>query len=72
MFQSPLDPQAGWPGCYINGGPSMVLLQLKDSLELSVKRTEFLPGFAFLSRHDIFFLVDVLCISWSKRVFYWK
>ena len=42
MFKTLLDPQAGWPGCYINvrccGGLSMVLLQLKDPLELFVKR----------------------------------
>ena len=41
-FETPLDPQAGWPGRYINvrccGGLSMVLLQLKDPLELFVKR----------------------------------
>ena len=33
-FESPLDPEAGWPGRYINvwccGGLSMVLLPLKD------------------------------------------
>ena len=53
-FESPLDPQAGWPGRYINvrhcGGLSMVLLQLKDPLELFVKSREFLPGSGFLSR----------------------
>ena len=31
------------------GGLSMVLLQLKDPLELFVKRREFLPGSRFLS-----------------------
>ena len=31
----------------------MVLLQLKDPLELIVKRKEVLPGFAFLSRRDM-------------------
>ena len=45
-------PLAGWPGCYTNvrccGGPSMVLLQLKDHLELFVKRREFFPGSGFL------------------------
>ena len=45
-FVSPLDPQAGWPGCYINvrccGELSMVPLQLRDPLELFVKRNEFL------------------------------
>ena len=49
----PLDPQAGWPGRYINvwccGGLSMVLLQLKGPLELFVKSREFLPGYGFLS-----------------------
>ena len=45
-FESPLYPQAGWPGRYINvprcGGLSMVFLQLKDPLELFVKSREFL------------------------------
>ena len=31
----------------------MVLLQLKDPLELFVKSREFLPGSGFLSRHDM-------------------
>ena len=31
----------------------MVLLQLKDKLELSVKRREFLLGSGFLSRRDM-------------------
>ena len=45
MFESPLDPLAGWPGRYINvqhcGGLSMVLLQLKHPLELFVKIGNF-------------------------------
>ena len=52
-----LDPQAGWPGRYINvrrcGGLSMVLPQLKDPLKLFVKSREFLPGYGFLSRCDM-------------------
>ena len=32
---------------------SMVLLQLKDPLELIVKRREFLPGSGFQSRRDM-------------------
>ena len=56
-FESPLDPQAGWPGRYINvrrcGGLSMVLLQLKDPLELFVKSKKFLPCSRFLSRRDM-------------------
>ena len=48
FFKSLLDTQAGWPRCYINvrhcGGLSMALLQLKEPLELFVKRREFLPG----------------------------
>ena len=56
-FESPLDPQAGWPGRYINvrccWRLSMVLLQLKDPLELFVKSREFLPGYRFLSRRDM-------------------
>ena len=43
--------QAGWPGRYIHvqgfGELSMVLLQLKDPLELFVKRMEFLPVSGF-------------------------
>ena len=46
-------PQPGWPGRYINvrhcGVLSMVLLQLKDPLELFAKRKEFLPGYGVLS-----------------------
>ena len=49
--------EAGWPGRYINVrrcvGLSMVLLQLKDPLELFVKSSEFLPGPGFLSRRDM-------------------
>ena len=56
-FESPLDPQAGWPGRYINvrhcRGLPMVLLQQKDPLELLVKSREFLPGSGFLSRRDM-------------------
>ena len=52
MFESPLDPQADWPGRYINvrcGGLSMVLLQLKDPLELLVKSSigNFFPVLGF-------------------------
>ena len=40
-LESPLDPQAGWYGCYINvrccGGRSNVLLILKDPLKLFMK-----------------------------------
>ena len=54
--ESPLDPQEGLPGRYINvrhcGGLSIVLLQLKDPLELFVKSL-FIPGSGFLSRRDI-------------------
>ena len=56
-FDSPLDPQAGWPGRYINvrrcRGLSMVLMQLTDPLELFVKSREILPGSEFLSRRDM-------------------
>ena len=31
----------------------MVLVQLKDPLELFVKSTEFLPGYGFLSCHNM-------------------
>ena len=53
-----LGPQkAGWPGHFINvwcsGKQSMVLLQLKDPLELIVKRRELLPGSGFQSRRDM-------------------
>ena len=48
-FKTPLDPQVGWPGRYINvrpcGGLPMALLQLKDPFELFLKRREFLPRF---------------------------
>ena len=61
-FESPLDPQAGWPGCYINvphcRGLSMVLLQLKYPLELFVKRREFLPGSGLLSPRDMTYAVE--------------
>ena len=36
----------------------MVLLQLKDTLELFVKRREFLTGSGFLSRHDMTLVVE--------------
>ena len=36
----------------------MVLLQLKDPLELFVKRREFLPGSGFLSRRDMTLAVE--------------
>ena len=56
-FESPLDPQAGCPARYENvqhcRGLSLVLLQLKDSLELFVKRRDLLPGSGFLSRRDM-------------------
>ena len=56
-FESPLHPQAGWPGRYINvwrcGGLSMVLMQLSNHLKIFVKRREFLPGSGFLSRRDV-------------------
>ena len=46
--------QAGWPGRCINvwrcRGLSMVILQLKDPLELFVKSREFLTGSGFLPR----------------------
>ena len=52
-FESPLDIQVSCPGFYINvrlcGGLSMVLLQLKDPLELFVKRREFLHSFYFIT-----------------------
>ena len=45
------------PGSYTNvqrcGELSMVPLQLKDKLELVVKRREFLPGSGFLSHRDM-------------------
>ena len=60
IFVSPLDPQAGWPGRYINvqhcGGLAMAPLQLKDPLELFVKRfrhscmSTFIIWFCLLSR----------------------
>ena len=36
----------------------MVLLQLKDPLELFVKSREFLPGSGFLSRRDMTYAVE--------------
>ena len=36
----------------------MVLLQLKDPLELFVKSREFLPGSGFLSRRDMSLAVE--------------
>ena len=46
-----------WPGLYINvrccGELPMILLQLKDPLELFVKIREFFPGSRFLSRRDM-------------------
>ena len=53
MHESPLAPQAGLPGHFINvlhcGGLCMVPLQLKDPLELLIKRSEFVRGSLFLS-----------------------
>ena len=53
---------AGWSGRYINvrryGGLSMVVLQLKDALELIVKRREFLLGSVFLSRRHMNLAVE--------------
>ena len=55
IYDSPLD----WPGRFINarhcGGMYMILLQLKDPLELLAftKRREFLPDSKFLSRRDM-------------------
>ena len=52
-----MDPLASWPGRHINvwhcGGQYMVVLHLKDPLELFVKKREFLPGPGFLSRCDM-------------------
>ena len=52
----------GLPGRYINvrryGGLSMVLLQLKNPLELLVKRKEFLLGSRSLSRRDMAYAVE--------------
>ena len=48
---------AGWPGHYMNvrcgGGLSMVLLQLKDPLELFLKRREFPPIFLSHKQYDL-------------------
>ena len=46
-FESPLDPQAGWPGCHINvrrcEGLSMVRLQLKTPWNYSWRVGNFFP-----------------------------
>ena len=39
--------------CGVLEGCLLPLLQLKDPLELFVKRKEFLPGSGFLSRRDV-------------------
>ena len=64
-FESLLGPQKeGWHGRYINvrpcGGLSMVFMQLKDPLELFLKRREFLtrPVPGFLSRRDMTYAVE--------------
>ena len=48
---------AGWPCRFISvrrcGRLSMVLLRLKDPLELFVKRRESVPGSGFLARRDM-------------------
>ena len=53
-------PYAGCPGRYINVlhcvRPSVVILQLIDTLELFVKRREFLPGSGFLSCGKVTFV----------------
>ena len=36
----------------------MALLEIKDPLELFMKRREFLPGSGFLSRRDMTFAVE--------------
>ena len=52
----------GWPGRYIIVrrcvALSIVLLQLKDPLELFVKRRGFLSGSGFLSRRDMTLAVE--------------
>ena len=67
-----MDPQAGWRGRYINvrhcRGLSIVLLQLKDPLELFVKRGEFIPSSGFLSRNDKTYSTDILIpapVDWT-------
>ena len=49
--------QAGWLGHFINvrhcGGLSMFHLQLKDPLELFVKRREYIPGSGILYHRDM-------------------
>ena len=58
-FKSPLDPQAGWPGCYINvwhcGGLSVLLLQLKDPLGTIWEEKGISSQFriSILSRYDL-------------------
>ena len=56
-------PYACQPGRYINvrrcGGLSMVLIQLKDPLELFVQKMEFLPGSWFPSRRDMTEAVEI-------------
>ena len=51
-FESPLDPQAGWPGMYLNVRQLPMLL-LKDPLALFVKRRKFLHGSLFIPRCDM-------------------
>ena len=50
-------PEVGWHHHYINmrhcGGLAMVFVQLKDPLELFVKRREFLPDSRFLTQCDM-------------------
>ena len=49
--------QAGWHGRYINvqrsRGLNILLLQLKDPLELFVKEREFVPGSVFLFLRNV-------------------
>ena len=64
--------KAACPGRYINarhcGGLSVVLLHLKDALELSVKRREFLSGCRFRqSRRDMSHAVKSNLIPKSSR-----
>ena len=40
------------------GGLLIVLLQLKDPLELFVKRKEFLPGSGFISHRDVTLAIE--------------
>ena len=48
----------------------MVLLQLKDPLELFVKRKEFLRGSGFLSRRDMTKVVESAVQNQSFPSFY--